>query len=175
MEASEDDEGDSTYRIVLLTDSGRVPLTEYYSSGLQKHRVLKDKVDQFINSNQPHLDISQDDRWMGVLIGGSFSGFGLLFLLPVFNSTTITFDKSQGKFYIHEVSLFTNRRHEYPLYQLQRLEKRESTDSDGDTTYSLVAVLTSGEHLSLPKELLEYQQQVNRFLGLKDPEGLSQV
>ena len=149
-EIHEHDSDDSTtYQVLLMTERGKLGLTSYSSSDLYEKQKQVDQINAFIRSSQPVLEIRQDDRLSGYFIGGLFFIFGLASMGQVFNSLTAVFDKSQGKLYLHEVSLFSNRRHEYPLHQILKVDVEEKTDSDGDCSYRLGVVLRSGERLPL--------------------------
>ncbi len=175
-----DSDESTTYQVLLMTEGGKLGLTSYSSSGYWQKRKQVDEINAFIQSSQPVLEIRQDDRLFGYSIGGLFFMCGLVIMGKVFDSLTAVFDKSQGKLYLHEVSLFSNRRHEYPLYQILKVDVEEKTDSDGDRSYCLGVVLRSGERLPLTVSFVSPSKQdeenkatqIRQFLGLRgaDPE-----
>jgi hypothetical protein len=172
----EDDDG-TTYQVILITERGKLGLTSYTSSGYSQKQKQVDQINAFVQSSQPFLEIRQDDRLVGYSFGGLFFVCGLAIMAPVFDSLTAIFDKSQGKFYLHQISLFSNCRHEYPLYQILKVDVEEKTDSDGDCSYRLGVVLRSGERLPLTMSFVSPSQkqdeenkatQIRQFLGLRD-------
>ena len=63
VEVNEDSDGD-TYRVVLITENGRIPLSEVYSSGERGKRARANQINAFLsNPEQMSLRIQQDHRW----------------------------------------------------------------------------------------------------------------
>lgn len=80
VDVNRDSDGD-TYRVVLVTQNGRIPFTNAYSSRAKGKREKVNQIDAFINhSEQKSLTIRQDDRWSAYLFGGLFalSGGGVM-------------------------------------------------------------------------------------------------
>ncbi len=62
-----------TYRVVLLTDGGKVPFTTASSSGAEGKQKNADRINAFIgNSGKTSLRVQQDDRWFAYPFGGIF-------------------------------------------------------------------------------------------------------
>ena len=81
IEESHDDEGDTTYRVVLLTKTGSIPFTTVYSSGRAEKQEKVRQINSFIeNTSQTTLNLKQDDRLIGYIFGGVFGGIGVLTL-----------------------------------------------------------------------------------------------
>ena len=75
------DRNDPTYRVILIGQNGRIPLTEYYSSGRSGHENKVKKIRTFLNtSTQKQLKIEQDSRWLIYPVGGIFMAIGLAVL-----------------------------------------------------------------------------------------------
>lgn len=69
-----------TYQVMLQTKyGGEIPLTTYSSAGLGDYPAIAKQINDFLkNSQQATLLIQQDDRWFGYLLGGFFTGIGLV-------------------------------------------------------------------------------------------------
>lgn len=77
LQVSEDEDGDETYRVVLRTETGEVPLTGYYSSGRDDKRQNVDRINAFLDDgNARTLTASQDDRLFASIFGGLFACVG---------------------------------------------------------------------------------------------------
>ena len=69
---------DCTYRVVLMTSRGDVPLTSSFSSGLAAKEAFADQVTAFVDSRQSSADISSGPDRLAALFSLSFVGMGLL-------------------------------------------------------------------------------------------------
>jgi hypothetical protein len=79
VEASASSDGDDTYRVVLQTERGPVPLTSYFSSGRDDKQARADQINAFLRDPAARsLSVTQDDRWFGYLLGGLFTTLGCL-------------------------------------------------------------------------------------------------
>ncbi len=73
----DDEDGSETYRVVLHTELGEVPLTDYYSSGRDDKRQNTDRINAFLDdAGARALTVSQDDRFFAALFGGLFACAG---------------------------------------------------------------------------------------------------
>jgi hypothetical protein len=62
-------EGDTTYRVVLVTKSGDFPLTSYKSSGRRSKQKMADRINAFIaNPSQPSFK-HQQRGWFPLIVG----------------------------------------------------------------------------------------------------------
>jgi hypothetical protein len=76
VDVNKDSDGD-TYRIVLLTDGGKVPFTSIWSSGEEGKQEKADEINAFIgNPDKTSLRVQQDFRWFAYPFGGIFILFG---------------------------------------------------------------------------------------------------
>lgn len=76
MDVSSGDDGD-TYRVVLRTETGPLPFTDYYSSGSGDKRETIERINTFLEDPAAErLEVSQDDRLFAGLFGGIFSCAG---------------------------------------------------------------------------------------------------
>jgi hypothetical protein len=66
------------YRVVLNTKRGPVPLTESFSSGITDKQRTADRINTFLKSSQPSLQIAQSDSGWGFVVGAIFGGVGLM-------------------------------------------------------------------------------------------------
>ncbi|MEG4802020.1 hypothetical protein QUB63_18950 [Microcoleus sp. ARI1-B5] len=65
-------------RVVLLTKSGEIPFTDYYTSWGDKN-ALANKINDFVaNPDRKSLNVSQDDRWFGWIFGSLLVLAGVL-------------------------------------------------------------------------------------------------
>jgi hypothetical protein len=63
----------NTYRVVLLTNGGKVPFTSVWSSGAEGKQKNADRINAFIgNPGKTSLRVQQDDRWFAYPFGGIF-------------------------------------------------------------------------------------------------------
>jgi len=81
IDVSHGDDGD-TYRVVLQTTGGSVPMTSYYSSGTSAKQQAVDQINAFVRyDTQPTLYVKTDDRIWIAIFSGIFAGSGALLLL----------------------------------------------------------------------------------------------
>jgi len=81
VDVNHGDDGD-TYRVVLQTTSGSVPLTSIYSSGARAKQQAADQINSFLRyETQPTLFIKADDRIWIAIFSGIFAGSGALLLI----------------------------------------------------------------------------------------------
>lgn len=97
LDVSHGEDGD-TYRVLLQTTRGSLPMTGYYSSGLNAKQVTVDKINSFLMySTMQSLHIKTDDRIWIAIFSGIFAGSGALLLtLAVLKTVQDTREGSQG-------------------------------------------------------------------------------
>ena len=62
-----------TYRIVLVTQTGRIPMTRAYTLGKKGKQDKANQIDAFLrNPAQKSLTVRQDNRWTAYILGGAF-------------------------------------------------------------------------------------------------------
>ncbi len=178
VDVNQDSDGD-TYRVVLLTDGGEVPFTWVWSSGTGGKQKNADRINAFIsNPGEISLRVQQDDRWFAYPFGGLFAlvGAGLVFgsLLNGEFIVSFTFDKALGLVRLKQQTLRRTKVTEWRLREINQVEVKEHTDSDGDKTYSLTLNLRSGEHIPVPLQSITSQEGnqkmaecIRQFLNLK--------
>lgn len=72
------DEDGCTYRVIVRTGEGNVPLTDYYSSGYKAKQDTADQITAYAGqSSEGTLDVSEGSVILGVLGGGIFIVAGL--------------------------------------------------------------------------------------------------
>lgn len=150
VESSHSSDGGYTYRVVMLTQEGRVPLTDVYSSGMTHYSDQAKQINQFLqNPDQPHLRLRQDNRWWGLLFLVAFGGGGLAILFGFGKIVTCEFDKTLGQLMLTRQGLLGGpRQQQYSLRQIVGARVERSHGSDGDTFRSAL-VLQSGEGIPL--------------------------
>ena len=153
VQTSESSDGD-TYRLLLKTERGEVPLTEVYSSGRRGKSRKAALINAFVsNPSQTSLTIQQDDRWFAYPFGGIFvlAGGGIIIgSLSMDLITIYDFDRRMGQLSLTQRGLFRTKVTEQMLHEIQQVQLQTQVDSDGDTTYSASFKLRSGEEMPLP-------------------------
>jgi len=153
VEVNRDGDGD-TYRAALITQSGRVPLTDVYSAGIGiNHRGKVEQINAFLqNPEQMTLTVREDYRWFGYLFGGIFviAGGVIIFMsLTTPFLVNCIFDKRSGQAKLKRRSLIATYVEEYRLHEIKEAKVVETTDSDGDKTYQSKLILRSGKEVPL--------------------------
>ncbi|MBD1834885.1 hypothetical protein H6F61_19825 [Cyanobacteria bacterium FACHB-472] len=149
---SKDSDGDNTYRVVLLTNSGEIPLTLGTSDAGEKQKNAA-RINAFIdNFEEISLHVQQDDResvyFLGAISGllGGGLAFGSLHREFIISCT---FDKALGLVRLKRQTLLRTKVTEWRLREINQIDVKEKMDSDGDKMYSVWLNLKSGEHISL--------------------------
>jgi hypothetical protein len=175
---NKDSDGD-TYRVVLLTNSREVPFTSVWSSSAGGKQKNADRINAFIgNPGEISLRVQQDDRWFAYPFGGIFAlvGGGLVLgsLLNGEFIVSFTFDKTLGLVRLKRQTLRRTKVTEGRLREINQVDVKEETNSDGDKTYSVWLNLRSGEHIPLPLQGITDKQGnqkmaecIRQFLNLK--------
>ena len=161
--------GDRTYRVVLITDSKKIPLTEEYVSSKSEISQHVAEIKAFINNpGESPLNIYEDHRWISYLAGVGFIIFGVFFLF-VKSLTSCTFDKSSGRLYLeHQTILSQSDIREESLDDIKMIKVDETTNDKGKKIYSAKIVLKSGALISLGLVKNDYAiaKTINQFLGI---------
>jgi hypothetical protein len=133
---SRDSDGDTTYKIMLVTGGGDIPLTAYTSSGYRKKASLVNDVNRYVEGRASTLNVSQGGT-IGMIASAVFLLVSLFFIVSGVQSrfTTWTFDLIEGMVDLHKETLFGIRNRSYSLDDIQNVSVGRSRDSDGDTTY----------------------------------------
>ncbi|MBD0335605.1 MAG: hypothetical protein ICV62_08955, partial [Cyanobacteria bacterium Co-bin13] len=174
VETHRNSDGDYTYRVVLTTDQGLVPLTNAYSSGNGFHQNRAAQINQFIQTpTASSLRIHQDDRWLGLLFLLLFSGSGIALTLFVGKVVTCDFDKGMGQLTFTQRGLLKTETIRHPLHHLVGVTLQRSSGSKGGYTYRVAMVLKSGETLPLTsyydsgkRDKEKTADTIRSFLGL---------
>lgn len=70
-------DGDFSYRVMILTSSGNLPLTSGFSAGFISKQSKVDRINQFIRQKDiATLSLRQDDRGLRYLLGAVFTLWG---------------------------------------------------------------------------------------------------
>lgn len=148
VESSEDSEGDVTYRVVLQINSGSQPLTPVYSSGYSKKEILAESINRFISdSRQPSLLVRQDDRFLGMLLGGICLLTALALAAFFGQIVTLRLDRSTGTISLKRTGLLGVREGEYLLSDFN-----DAVLEYGENTCRIALVNREGGHLPLTNE-----------------------
>ena len=86
VEVHHHQKGGVTYRVILITKTSKIPLTEAYTFDEGKKRQKANQIDSFINnSEQSSLEIQQDNRWIIYPFGGLFVVAGCIEMFVFLN------------------------------------------------------------------------------------------
>jgi len=75
-----DSDGDYTYKVVLITDEGRIPLSGISSSDRSAHSKNAREINNYVNSYDEELEVEQSGTFIRIF-GFVFAGIGGLMLL----------------------------------------------------------------------------------------------
>ncbi len=171
VESNVDSEGDETYRVVLRTVSGNIPLTGSSSSGYAGKRDNANRINAFLQSTgSSNLSVVQDERLLAYILGAIFAGIGSLMVL-LSSRVTLDLDRSTGLAVLSKTSLVTRSREEYLLEDLAGAEVQESSSSNS-STYRVALVQHSGARMPLTgyyssgyKAKQNLADEINKFLN----------
>lgn len=139
-----DSDSSDTYQVVLLTNNGELPFTDYYSSGSSKKQQLVNEINQFIqNDSLNMLSVKSDDRlWISIL-AGIFAGVGAL--MGIFSGiTTLDLDRSSGLLTVSKRRLLSTSASELLLSDFQGAEIESSKN-----TYRVVLRMRDGKPIPI--------------------------
>jgi hypothetical protein len=148
VEESRDSDGDTTYKVVFLTNAERVPLTGYTSSGYSSKAEVAEQINQFVQAGrQNSLDIQVKMEWWILIFLVAFGGVGVG--IVVFAKTVqIEMNRSEGVLRIQKDGIFGTSRNEFLLREIEDIYLQSSSDSDG-TTYRVAFRIAGGEEIPL--------------------------
>jgi len=164
-------DGDSTYRVLIQTQEGDIPLTQSSSSEWARRQLQADEINTFIQDlAQPTLEIGENNYLVAIFIFVVFGLAGSSMVLCI-QSSTLTFDKTLGKMTLTRSHIFGRRKEEkYPLKQLVGAQLQHSDD-----TCRIVLMLDSGKMIPLTnyyssgaKGKQKLVNQICKFLGIRD-------
>ncbi|MGB3491969.1 MAG: hypothetical protein WBA57_04535 [Elainellaceae cyanobacterium] len=148
LESSRDSDGDPTYRVVLLTEAGKVPFMSEYQSGRSRHQDNADKINAFLqNSEQLSLYVEHDDRWSYLLVLLISSGTGLILLLLMGQVVICDLDRQSDTLLITRRGLLGTKILEHPLGKISGVVVQASPGVDGGGTYRICFILASDEEV----------------------------
>jgi hypothetical protein len=133
---SRDSDGDVTYRVMLVTGGGEIPLTSYTSSGYRKKASIADQINKFVQGRAANLSVRQGGT-VGMIASGVFFVVSIILIVSGVQSryTSWTFDLAEGMVTQHKETLTGIRNRSYPLDDIRNASVGRSRDSDGDSTY----------------------------------------
>jgi hypothetical protein len=160
----------TTYGVVPITKSGKIPLTNIYSSGLgAKHQENSDKINRFIsNPEQISLSIQQNDRWFAYPGGSVFALAGGVIIyssLMAQSMLSCVFDKKADRVWLKQRSIIKAEAKEMTLSYI----KEARVTKVKDKTYMMQLLLMSGEEVPLEtsnnaSKHYKVAESINKFI-----------
>lgn len=148
VETSEDSEGDTTYRVSLRINGKSQPLSPVFSSGYSKKEALSDTINRFVNdSRQTSMSVRQDERFLGMLVGGICALTALALMAFLGQVVTLRLDRSTGTATLRRIGLLGVREGEYLLSDFS-----DAVLEYGENTSRIALVTRDGGHLPLTTE-----------------------
>ena len=139
----------AAFRVVLVTNQGEVPFTEYYSSGENGKQEIATQISTFLgNSQASSLTLQQDDRWFMLMIGGVFVVVGLAVAVVMGEIIVCEFNKDSGSLTLKRHSVLGTKVIERRIRDIEDVRIEESHGSDS-STYRVSLVFTMGDRLPL--------------------------
>jgi len=175
LDESEDSDGDTTYRVTLVTDEQALPLTPSYSSAWGKRHALVEEINAFLDTPARQTLEAKEDDALGVIFSFVFIlvGVGVMVLGTQYLGLTWIFDKTQGLVTRQQKKWGRWEVLDYPLNQIKAVDVECSHDSDGDDTYRVALFMASGERVPLTsvytsgwKGMQRTAEAIRQFLGL---------
>ncbi|WP_448573163.1 hypothetical protein [Trichothermofontia sp.] len=159
IQSSRRRKGKRTYRVLLRTDSGGIPLVTTFSN-ISNHSAQARQINDFLqNPSQPTLEVTGDYRWLALLFLVAFSGPGMLMLL-LGKIVTLDLNKQTGECTLQRRGLFGQHQRHYPLRDIRRVWIERSRKN---TTYRVNLDLRSGETVHLMPYLSSGYQDKERL------------
>jgi hypothetical protein len=180
VQENEDSDGDTTYRLALITPDGPAPVTKVWSSDYSAKARAADQLNRFLTQNElKSLEIElKVSPWLWFFLG-LFGGAGLLLILFA-KSVTIEADKNEGAIKIHKDGLIGSYSTEYFLSEIEDVYLEETHSSKGSRLYRVVFHLRDGNDLPLTsvyssgqKGKAEAVHALREFLQLRGQGSLS--
>ena len=168
-----DSDGDN-HRVLLITQEGKIPITNLRTSRILREDSNIAKINTFIhNSAESSLKIQEDDRWIAYPVGIMLMlvGGGVLPLMIKLHKPLMScvFDKDSGWVYLQYQNMFLqSESKQEKLDAIERVQIVETPGSDIDEIYDTQLILKSGATISLgllskPKEIVTV---INHFLDI---------
>ena len=151
VDESRDDDGDLTYRVMLVTGEGRVPLTGSLSSGYSSKADMVAEISTFLEDREQRtLEVTQSGT-MGALFSLIFVLVGGGVILGGINTMGLSWilDKRLDVVVKERRAWGRTKAEQYPLRLVTGARVGESHDSDGGSTYRVELLMASGETLPL--------------------------
>jgi hypothetical protein len=147
---NQDSDGDSTYKIILKTESGNVPLTSYSSSGEQKKVNIVNEIQTYLQNEQMEtLSVQQGGDFKILPVVFAVVGLGEIFLGVIGRYNIWHFDKveritSHSRFGLGGIKVT-----QYALEEVLCAAVTSSRDSEGDTTYRIELTTKNGANIPM--------------------------
>jgi hypothetical protein len=155
--------------VTLVTSSGEVTFVEDFVSvngvrgSASEMEGIATKINNFIQSDQPSLQIQRGNFGQSILLLGFMSIFfltGAILLFMEFRSQTLIFDKKSGQL-IREQKTFLGKKYEYyPLDEIEGVDIQETYYGKQGTFYELRLI---------PKKMLKpIPKKINKTIRMSD-------
>jgi len=139
--------------VMLVTTTGERPLANFSGSDYRAQTKIVDEINTFLQTrSQPTLEAARGGRW-NLLFGLPFLLVGVGMVAASFqaNSTTWTFDRTQGTITHQRGTLAGPRVDAYAMHDIAQVHLNESSDSDGDSTYRIELWTHTGQRIPMTK------------------------
>jgi hypothetical protein len=168
--------GSSTFRVVLQTQEGDLPLTTLSTPGRGIRQGIVEQIEGFLaNPEQLSLAVQEDNRQLKYMIFWASGVIGLSLLLTP-KIMNLEINKTLGQLILSHWGILERKQQNYPLRRLvgARVERKKSR-SGRSTTYRVALVQDSGETIPLTHSYSsgrsgkqETVDQICKFLELPD-------
>jgi len=178
VEINSRNESNDTYRVILLTRSGEIPLTPNYSADSDQQESIASQINDFIqNPTKTSLTIQQDDRWFGYLFGSLLIGVGLFVAVQKGKVVILSFDKVRDRMMLKQRGLLGGTVIELPLAEIVDVTIERIRDTRDRQIERVALILKSGKHLALTPDadpFWDYQKVahcIRLFLNLNSEQA----
>ncbi len=105
----------TTYRVILDTATGTVPLSNVSTSDRRGKERQANQINQFLANPQGEFELIQNDYWLGLIFFWAFGTPGLILAVVGTTSTTHTLDRLFGKLIVDRQGIWGRRKREHML------------------------------------------------------------
>lgn len=158
-------------RVIIVTDSGRIPFTHHYTHWGNKESIAAEINDFVKNADRKELELKHHEVLFECL-GGLCLTAGIA-VIALGKKETYSFDRTSDRLTVQQQNLLGSKVIQYPLHEIWRVEVAELKDRDNDSWYEVKLLRKEGKNLSLINTINPYKPQeiakaINNFLHARD-------